>query len=305
MSGLTVDIIIPTYKPGEKFERLMAGLKKQSYPIHKIFIINTKSGPFPWDITGPDSNIIVKEIDASEFDHGGTRHMATALSHADIFICMTQDAVPADTEMVSELIRPFEDSRVACTYGRQLPDKGCDVIERYTRGFNYPAEKCVKDIKSIDKMGIKTFFCSDVCAAYRRIYYEEQGGFIKRAIFNEDMIMAGTLLKAGYICVYAADARVVHSHNYTYIQQFKRNFDMAVSQEENPDIFKGIHSESEGMKLVRRTAGYLIKIRKPWLIPDLILKSGFKFLGFKFGHHYKRLPQRVVLRMTSNPKYWC
>ena len=230
--------------------------------------------------------------------------MAAGLSKADIFICMTQDAVPADRDLILHLSEAFKDDKVACAYARQLPDEKCDVIERYTRSFNYPAEGCIKDLNSVDKIGVKAFFCSNVCAAYRRTYYDELGGFVKKAIFNEDMIMAGRMLKAGYSCVYASEAKVIHSHNYSCIQQFKRNFDVAVSQVDNPDIFGGIKSESEGIRLVRDTAGYLIKIRSPWLIMPLVIKSGFKYLGYKLGQRYKHLPQRLVVKLSSNPKYW-
>lgn len=304
MKKLTVDIIIPTYKPDKKFEKLIKCLLKQTYQVNQILVINTKSDSFPLDVVQLDSRITVKEIEVESFNHGGTRRMAAELCQEDILICMTQDAVPADQYLIEKLIQPFEDERVACTYGRQLPEHNCDVIERYTRNFNYPPQTCVKDIHSIEEMGIKTFFCSDVCAAYRRTYYEVQGGFIERAIFNEDMIMTAKLLKAGYKCVYAAEAKVVHSHNYNCIEQFKRNFDVAVSQVENPDVFGGIKSESEGIKLVKMTAAYLVKIRKPWLVPVLIMKSSFKYLGFKIGQKYRQLPQKLVVKLSSNPKYW-
>ena len=49
-----------------------------------------------------------------------------------------------------------------------------------------------------------------------------------------------------YAIAYVADAKVIHSHNYNCTQQFKRNFDLAVSQADHPEVFGGIHSESEG-----------------------------------------------------------
>ncbi len=299
-----VDIIIPTYKPDEKFEILIRRLLCQTIQVQKIIVINTKTDVFPWDTVGLDSRIVVKEISKSEFDHGATRRMAVRLSDADIVICMTQDAIPRDNRLVENLITAFADESVGCVYARQLPDENCDVIERYTRQFNYPAEGCVKDLKSVEDMGIKAFFCSNVCAAYRRSYYEETGGFVKRAIFNEDMIMAAHMMKLGYKCVYASKAAVVHSHNYNCIQQFKRNFDVAVSQTDHPDIFQGVPSEREGIRLVKQTAAYLIKIKKPWLIVELIVKSGFKYMGYLLGKNYRKLPLKLVVKLSSNPKYW-
>ncbi len=73
------------------------------------------------------------------------------------------------------------------------------------------------------------------------------GGFIQNAIFNEDMIFAGkAVMEDDYAIAYVADAKVIHSHNYNCTQQFKRNFDLAVSQADRPEVFGGIHSESEG-----------------------------------------------------------
>ena len=80
---------------------------------------------------------------------------------------------------------------VAVAYARQLPREDCGIIERYTRQFNYPDEGCVKSREDIPRLGIKTFFCSDVCAAYRRDLFEQLGGFESPVIFNEDMFFRG------------------------------------------------------------------------------------------------------------------
>ena len=72
------------------------------------------------------------------------------------------------------------------------------------------------------------------------------GGFVQKAIFNEDMIFAGELIQKGYGVAYAAEAKVVHSHNYSAIQQFHRNFDLAVSQADHPEVFAGIDRKERG-----------------------------------------------------------
>lgn len=65
-------------------------------------------------------------------------------------------------------------------------------------------------------------------------------------LFNEDMIYAATAMDAGYAVAYVPEAKVVHSHNLTPMQQFHRNFDLAVSQAEHPEIFAELKSEGEG-----------------------------------------------------------
>ena len=162
----------------------------------------------------------------------------------------------------------------------------------------------IKSAEDVTELGIKTYFCSNVCAIYRRNIYLAAGGFVKHTIFNEDMICAGNMIQKGYKIAYAADARVVHSHNYSGKEQFKRNFDLAVSQAQHPEIFQAVSSENEGVKLVKKTADYLIQKKYYWLLPRLIWQSGCKYLGYRFGKKYRILPRRVILRCTSNKNYW-
>ncbi|MCI8795667.1 MAG: glycosyltransferase family 2 protein [Dorea sp.] len=299
-----VDVVIPVCRPDERLMKILERLRKQSRPVGRIYIIHTKSGEFP-DMIETLEGVSVKHIEPEEFDHGGTRDLGFQLSDAGIVVFMTQDAVPADRELIRELVRPLlEREDVGASYARQLPAKGCGPAERYTRQFNYPKESRIKGKEDIEELGIKAFFCSDVCAAYRREIYDEMGGFTKKTIFNEDMVMAAHMIQAGYKTAYAANAKVFHSHNYTGIQQFKRNFDLAVSQADHPEVFAGIRSESEGIRMVKQTVSYLLKRKKARLIPALIWQSGCKYAGYRMGLNYRRLPFWVIEKCTANRLYW-
>ena len=41
-----VDVILLTYKPGKQVMRLIEALEKQTYPVHKIIIMNTEEKYF-------------------------------------------------------------------------------------------------------------------------------------------------------------------------------------------------------------------------------------------------------------------
>lgn len=305
-----VDVVIPTYKPGKKFSRLLKMLQRQTWPVGKIIVMNTEKSF--WNEHGFEGikNLEVHHLTKEEFDHGETRNRGMRFSRADIVVFMTDDAVPEDEHLIEELVKAFEQrgpqgEAVIMAYARQLPDKDCPLAERYTRSFNYPEESCVKTRADLERMGIKTFFASNVCCAYDREKFWFQGGFIRRTIFNEDMIFAGkALLQDDYAVAYAAGARVIHSHNYNCRQQFKRNFDLAVSQADHPELFGCVRSESEGIRLVKSTACFLIRRGKPWLVPGLVVKSGFKFLGYRAGKCYRLLPKWLILKLTMNREYW-
>ena len=301
----TVDIIIPAYHPGKEFEKLLKSLSHQSYPVEKILVMNTEEKFWnpAWERNFP--KVKVTHLKKSEFDHGGTRRAGAKLSDADIMVFMTQDAVPEDENLIGNLVRPLQENpMVGAAYARQLAREDCAYLEKYTRTFNYPEASSVKWEKDTGRYGIKTYFCSNVCAAYRKSIYEETGGFIDRAIFNEDMTYAGTMAKKGYGIAYAADARVIHSHNYSCIQQFHRNFDLGVSQAEHPEIFEGVPSEGEGIRLVKKSLAYLVKTGHIWLIPRLVAQRGFKYLGYFLGKRYETLPDTVILFCTMKRECW-
>lgn len=307
--ALTIDVIIPAYKPGEKFLRLLAMLNRQTYPVGKIIVINTEEKYWNRAWEEKVQNLVLCHIKKEEFDHGRTRRQAVELSRADLFLCMTDDAVPADTRLVEAIVEGFglrgpAGEVPAVVYARQLPGKDSGPIERFTRHFNYPAKSQVKTAADLARLGIKTYMASNVCCAYRRDIYERQGGFIEPAIFNEDMIYAGRAVQAGYSIVYQARAKVFHAHNYSCWQQFQRNFDLAVSQADYPDVFSGLPSEGEGIRLVRKTGQYLIKIKQPWLFGELVMKSASKYMGYLLGKNYRRLPAWAVRFCSMNPTYW-
>lgn len=302
----SVDVIIPTYHPDSKFDQLIEMLYRQTIKPSRIIILQTKE-VWEQEQTVPNiqgSNIVVIPIDKKTFDHGGTRKFGASLSEADIIMLMTQDAVPENEQLIEKLLEPYANPLVAATYARQLSDEKADLLERYTRNFNYPKSSRVKSLADLEELGIKTFFCSDVCATYRSNIYREMGGFVEKTIFNEDMIMAAGMIRAGFQVAYAADAKVVHSHKYTYLQQFTRNFDLGVSHKQYAEVFKGIKSETEGIKLVKKTLQFLMERKKYLLIPDLIISSAFKYIGYQMGIRYDRLPKAFVVRLSMNKSYW-
>lgn len=311
----TVDVIIPTYRPTTRLFKILERLRAQNYPVQRVILVNTEESYFEqliygtsveraYDLDSLFRNVELHHIRKEEFDHGGTRRMGVALSDADLFVCMTDDAVPADTRLIGELVGGLSGDGVAVCYARQLARKNSSEAERFIRQFNYPEQACVKWEKDRERLGVKTYFCSNVCAAYRRSVYEELGGFVEHTIFNEDMIFAAGAAKRGYGIAYQPSARVYHSHHYTGGQQFHRNFDLGVSQAMHPEVFASLASEGEGMRMVKQTAAHLCRVGKKGQIPGLIIESACRYAGYQLGRHYRLLPERLIRSCTGNPEFW-
>lgn len=304
-----IDVVIPTYKPDKAFLEMIEKLCCQTIAVHKIIVMNTEEKYYEKlkRETGISDTfrdcVEVHHVSKLEFDHGFTRHMGIQKSDADIVVLMTQDAMPAGADLIEKLVRPLEQENIAAAYARQLPMPEHGELEQIVRDFNYPEVSHVRTKADIPEKGIKTYFCSNVCAAYKREVYEKLGGFIRRTIFNEDMIYAAEAVKAGYGIAYAADACVYHSHNYTNMQQFHRNFDLGVSQADHPRIFAEVPSVSEGKKLVKVVTEKL-KGHNKSLLFKFYIQCAFKYAGYFLGKHYSLLPRFLVLKCTMSPMYW-
>ena len=302
--GRKITAVIPVWKPDERFAAALERLQRQILPPDRILIINTEEEHFRPELIRNWENVSVLHIRKEMFDHGATRDMAAHMCDTPYLLFMTMDAVPADRHLTERLLAAFDDPETAAAYARQTAGKNCTTLERLVRSFNYPEESRRKTLADLPKLGVKTFFCSNVCAMYRRDIYLELGGFPDKTIFNEDMIFASKAIRAGKAVMYCADAKVIHYHNYTALQQFHRNFDIGVSQKQHPEVFEGIRSEKTGIRMIRETARKLALGGHFLSILQLVWQSGWKYAGFLMGKNYEKLPLRVILRLTSNRSYW-
>lgn len=302
---MKVDAVIPAYKPGHDLRELVEKLLDQTVRLGRIIIINTDREFFDEKEYLIAPAVEVVHITRHEFDHAGTRDMGLRMSDADYVLFMTMDAIPKDNYLVEKLLSGFRRAdNIAVSYARQLPKKDCNRIEQITREFNYPAQSRVQTSDDIKELGIKAYFCSDVCAMYDTSIYRSLGGFKVPAIFNEDMVYAAGALDAGYAVSYCADALVYHSHNYTGRQYYRRNFDLGVSQADHPEIFERFNVKGTGMQLVRKSLAQICRSGTPADIIRLVYYSGMKYLGFRKGKNYHKLSLESCLKHTSDKEYW-
>lgn len=313
---MNIQVIIPVYKPDDKLIKLLEKLRTQTFVPTGINLVwsveKKKNDPLLPRVIKRFPEVNISCVDVSEFDHGGTRRKAVEETKCDIFVMMTQDAVPLNNHLIENLITPMVKQMtdrdavepfIAAVYARQFPGRDSSPYEKLARLHNYPELSAVRTCDDIAKSGIKSLFCSDVCCAYRRDLYEEAGGFVPSTVFNEDMIIARKLLENGHAIRYEARAKVVHSHDYTAMQQLKRNFDLGVSQAMFPEVFGDIKSESEGVKFVTESVKLLYRKGAAYLIPGFCIQCGFKLIGYKLGRNYEKLPDSVIMKLTSGKSY--
>ena len=279
-----ISLIIPTLNAEKYMKPLLDALKKQTLQPDEIIIADSESDDKTVEICNGYEGVRVLPVLRKEFDHGRTRDLALRESKGDIVVFMTHDAKPADQFFLENLISYLNsDPKLAVVSGRQLAREDATEMERLVREFNYPPVSNIRSKKDIPKYGIKTYYCTDVCAAYRRDIYLELGGFEYPLKTNEDMFYAAKAVNNGYKVGYAADAMVIHSHNFTLKQQYDRNYIQGYEIARHKEILGDVSANSEGMKMVKYVSVNLLKKGKVVSFVYFGFDCVARFLGSKMG----------------------
>ncbi len=297
-----ISVIIPTLNAEGSINRLFNSLRSQTVSI-EIIVIDSLSS----DNTVKTANsfgaktIIIKRED---FDHGSTRNLAVTHSSGDTIVFLTQDALPEDKYFIENLIKPLEKAGIAAAYGRQIPRIDARPTEKFARFFNYPETPLVKDSGNLCELGIKTFFFSNVSSAIRKKEFEESGGFAENLIMNEDMLFAARLIFRGYKIAYVPEARVIHSHNYSLKQQFKRYFDIGVFLKKNSRELKYAKADNAGAEFLKAEFRYLFKNKAYMWLPYSIGEGISMYAGYHLGMKHTLLPNVLRKRISMHSSYW-
>ena len=317
MTGKNYDVVILTHAPKDDVILSIEKLLIQSIKPSKIVIYNTCESIFYSKICNVGrfkeltnlNNVRVVHISEDEFDHGRTRNDASKLCESNYILFLTDDAIPYDEHMCEEMLNLFDkystvNSKVAVVYARQLAKSDAKLKERYVREFNYPDYDIIKEKSKEEELGIKNYYCSNVCAMYDRDIFNSLGCFEEDIILNEDTFYVYNAINKGYRVAYSSKAKVLHSHNLSFKEQFSRNFDIGVSQYERKEIFSKIPSTKEGKKMVLNVSKRLLGGFHLIMFMDFMIECFYRYMGFNKGKRFESLSLDDCIKYASNKNYF-
>jgi glycosyltransferase involved in cell wall biosynthesis len=290
-----ITIIVPTYNASKYLPSLLTQLESQTVKDYELIVIDSSSRDDTVDIAQSHrANVIT--IPKSEFDHGGTRTLAATKAKGDILVYLTQDVLPYNEYTIENIAAPFaDDEKIGAVFGRQLPYPRASVFAEHLRQFNYPDTSYTRILDDKKKYGIRTAFLSNSFAAYRKSALKEIGYFKSGLPFGEDACAGAKILLKKHKIAYVAEAMVLHSHNYTVWQDLKRYFDMGTfHRTENWLLREFGRAEGEGIRYAKSEVRFLLRKRKPYLLPEFVLRTLMKYLGYKVGVGYERIRPLVT-----------
>ncbi|HXX80882.1 MAG TPA: glycosyltransferase [Thermodesulfovibrionales bacterium] len=279
---MRISLIIPTFNAGPYIENLLSMLSAQDTKPWELIIVDSSSEDSTVEIAKRFAAKTIV-IPRQTFNHGKTRNLAAMEAKGNILVFMTQDAFPYRNTLLSTLTAPLQMLDIAASYGRHIPKVDASPLEIFARRFNYPDSPMTKSMDDIRRYGIKTFFFSNACSAIKRDIFLRAGMFREGVRANEDMLMAARLILSGHKVAYVPDATVIHSHNYSLVQQFRRYYDIGSSLKNNAWVLDYARPEGEGLRFIREQLMFVVKQHGYLWIPYIFLESLAKYMGYRAG----------------------
>ena len=139
---------------------------------------------------------------------------ARAASH-EWLIYLNADATPVGATWLSELLAPcLANARFGAAFSRQIPRSDCQAV------FAHDYDRCFGPNRESDKWG--HFFSMVSSVTHREVL--EKHPIREDLQYAEDDEWTRRLAQHGFAILYAPDSVVMHSHNYSLRQAYKRAF---------------------------------------------------------------------------------
>ena len=217
----TVSIICPLYNAEKYILNLNKNLIKQkNVDIEEIIYMYTESKDNTENIL-KENKLKYELVKKGEFSHSLTREKAAFKAKGDILVFVTQDVIPEKDNWLYELVNPIIEGEAEACFSRQICTN--NAIEKYTREKNYPEKSRIVSKEDIEKLGLNTFFFSDASSAIDKKIFKKLNGYDGENLpTNEDMYIAYKLIQNGYKIKYCSKSEVIHSHDFSFKEQYER-----------------------------------------------------------------------------------
>ncbi len=287
---IETSIVIRTLNEERHLERLIEGIRQQSYTGWELVIVDSGSTDRTLDIARRyTSNIF--HIAKEEFTFGRSLNLGCRQARGRCLVFVSAHTYPLNNTWLGNLIRPFQDNSIAMVYGRQRAVETSRLSE----------ERDLERLFGVtSKILIDEPFGHNGNAAIRASLWLEQP-FDETLTGLEDLDWARKIQQLGYRVYYAADAAVYHVHDESLRQVYRRFFREGVARRRIFPGYRFDRIECAKQLAFHLTADTLFGIRRRKSLKKLLQIPGTRIsemVGTARGLSYhKRLTQELLFKL--------
>jgi len=240
MNDPQASIILRSYNEGWALRETLPSLLQQDYKNWELIVIDSGSTDGSVELIRKFQPKHFVQIAARDYNPSRVMNHGVSLAESEFCIFLNADATPQNSNWLRPFVEKLRDPMTAAVFGKQIPRPNCRAVFAcdYERSFGLNRES----------IHWKHFF-SMVSSGIRKDIWARRG-FLEKLQYAEDHDYTWWCRQQGYRIAYCADSVVMHSHNYTPAQAYKRSFGdsraLAASWDETPQKFNWFHTVGLG-----------------------------------------------------------
>lgn len=219
MTDPFVSIILRSHNDAWVLEHTLSALRTQEFENWELIAVDAGSDDGSPDILRAAKPAHFLEVPDPDEHPSRIRNQAMRLSTSEIAVFLDADATPQGPRWLRPLVEALARPKSAACFGRQIPRPDCHAV------FAHDYERCFGPNRESAHWD---HFFSMVSAAIRRDVWSRRG-FREDLRYAEDDEYTRWCRAEGYEVYFVPDSVVMHSHNFTTAQCYRRSFGEARS----------------------------------------------------------------------------
>lgn len=190
----------------------LAMVRRQDWPCELIVFDNESTDGTLEEVRRYADRVF--HVPRGAYVPGRVLNRGMEVSHGEFVAFLNADCTPQHESWLRDLMAGFTDERVAAVFGRQTPRPDCSPL--YAR-----------DTEGTYGDGARQKYwrhCFSMASSAIRRSVWEGAKFDEQLQYSEDIDWTWRVRQGGYSIRYVPGSVVVHSHNYSLRQYYKRQF---------------------------------------------------------------------------------
>lgn len=209
-----VSIIMRSFNEAWALRETLPALFAQEYENWELIVIDSGSTDGSVELIEAARPTHFVQIASTEYLSGRVLNHGMSLARSEFCLFLNADATPQGRDWLRPLVNALRDPQTAAVFGRQVPRPNCRAVfaADYERCFG--ARRAAADWEH---------FFSMVSSGIRKSVWARRG-FSEQLPYSEDDEYTRWCRAQGYRVVYCPLSVVMHSHNYTPPQAYRRSY---------------------------------------------------------------------------------
>jgi rhamnosyltransferase len=214
MNDSLISVIIRSLNEGWALRETLPALQAQDWKNWELIVIDSGSTDGSVELIRKAHPHHFIQIRPQDYNPARVMNLGMTLARSNIAVFLNADATPQGAHWLRPLATVLQDLQTAAAFGRQIPRPDCRAV------FAHDYARCFGPNRASARW---EHFFSMVSSGVRKDIWERRG-FLESMQYSEDDEYSRWCRSEGLRVEYCPESVVMHSHNYTLGQAYKRSF---------------------------------------------------------------------------------